>query len=104
MDSHQVARERAYSVETILNAIDVPTLVIGVTSDVLFPLNEQQLLAKYIKRSTYKEIESLYGHDGFLIETQQLTDHIRNFYKSSHAELVSASHETQNQVQGDVKL
>ena len=80
MDSHQVARERAYSIETVLNDIQPSTLVIGVTSDVLFPLNEQQLLAKYIKQSTYKEIDSLYGHDGFLIETEQLAEHIREFY------------------------
>ena len=88
MDSHHVARERAYSAETVLNTIDVPVLVIGVTSDLLFPLNEQQLLAKYIKHSTYKEIESLYGHDGFLIETQQLTQHIKDFYESRHCNQV----------------
>ncbi len=83
MDSHHVARERAYSVETVLNTIEVPTLVIGVTSDLLFPLNEQQLLAKYIKGSVYKEIDSLYGHDGFLIETKQLSEHINQFYKAN---------------------
>jgi homoserine O-acetyltransferase len=91
MDSHHVARERAYSVESVLNEISVPTLVIGVTSDVLFPVNEQQALAKYIPNAIYNEIDSLYGHDGFLIETTQLTEHIKQFYKSRHAELVSAS-------------
>jgi len=85
MDSHHVARERAYSVDTVLNTIEVPTLVIGVTSDLLFPLNEQQLLAKYIKGSVYKEIDSLYGHDGFLIETSQLTEHIKQFYKKNNS-------------------
>ncbi len=81
MDSHHVARERAYSVETLLNTINVPTLIIGVTSDLLFPVNEQKLLAKYIKGSIYKEIDSLYGHDGFLIETDQLSEYINRFYK-----------------------
>ncbi len=86
MDSHNIARERAYSIETVLNDIDIPTLVIAVTSDVLFPINEQQLLAKGIKNSVYKEIDSLYGHDGFLIETKQLTEHIKQFYKTQHKE------------------
>lgn len=101
MDSHQVARERAYSVETVLNDIKVPTLVIGVTSDVLFPLNEQQVLAKYIKNSVYKEIGSLYGHDGFLIETEQLAKHIKDFYLSRHPELDSGPPEILNQVLQD---
>jgi homoserine O-acetyltransferase len=86
MDSHNVARERAYSVETVLNDIEAPTLVIAVSSDVLFPPNEQQLLAKGIKTSVYKEIDSLYGHDGFLIETKQLTEHIKQFYTTNKNE------------------
>jgi len=86
MDSHHVARERAYSIETVLNDIEVPTLVIAVTSDVLFPVNEQQLLVKGIKTSIYKEIDSLYGHDGFLIETKQLTEHIKQFYHTQNKE------------------
>ena len=84
MDSHNVARERAYSIETVLSDIEIPTLVISVSSDVLFPINEQQLLAKGIKNSVYKEIDSLYGHDGFLIETKQLTEHIKKFYQSKN--------------------
>jgi homoserine O-acetyltransferase len=83
MDSHHIARNRAYSIETVLNEIQSASLVIGVTSDILFPLNEQKLLAKGIKNSVYKEIESLYGHDGFLIETKQLTEHIKAFYTTS---------------------
>jgi homoserine O-acetyltransferase len=83
MDSHHVARERAYSIETVLNTIKIPTLVIGVTSDVLFPLNEQKLITKYIHNSVYNEIDSLNGHDGFLIETKQLTEHIHRFYEGN---------------------
>ena len=80
MDSHHVSRNRCFSLETALLDIKIPTLVIGVTSDLLFPIQEQHLLAKYIKNSIYKEIDSLYGHDGFLIETSQLTEHIKQFH------------------------
>ncbi|MES2516272.1 MAG: homoserine O-acetyltransferase [Bacteroidota bacterium] len=86
MDSHHVARERAYSAETVLNAIKIKTLIIGVTSDLLFPLSEQQTLAKYIPKAAYAEIDSLYGHDGFLIETKQLTEHIQQFYEKNNKE------------------
>ena len=52
----------------------------------MFPVNEQQLLAKGIKTSVYKEIDSLYGHDGFLIETKQLAEHIKQFYQTHKKE------------------
>jgi len=87
MDSHDVIRDRCFSVESALNEINADTLVIGVTTDVLFPIEEQKLLAKCIKRSVYKEIESLYGHDGFLIETKQLTKHITEFFETNNKQI-----------------
>lgn len=89
MDTHGVARERAYSLETVLNEILVPTLVIGVTSDLLFPVNEQKLLARYIKNAVYSEIDSFYGHDGFLIETSEITRKIKQFYQTTKKEQLS---------------
>ncbi len=87
MDSHDVARGRSSSVEQALSQINSSTLVIGVASDILFPVEEQKQLAKNIKDATYKEIDSLYGHDGFLIETEQLTQHIKTFYKHAATKL-----------------
>lgn len=81
MDSHHIARDRAYSVETVLREITARTLVIGLSSDLLFPPAEQKLLAKGIPGAVFHEIDSLYGHDGFLIETEQLAALIRAFYK-----------------------
>lgn len=83
MDSHHVARERCFSVETALSEIEAKTLIIGVSSDILFPIQEQKLLAKYIKKATYEEIDSLYGHDGFLLETGQLAKHIQKFLNTN---------------------
>jgi len=92
MDSHNVARERACSIEVALNTINIQTLIIGVTSDVLFPLLEQQILAKNICTAFYKEINSFYGHDGFLIETGQLAAHIRVFYKTIKQQIVTLTY------------
>lgn len=94
MDSHHVARERAYSVETVLNDIKARTLVIGLTSDLLFPPAEQKRLAKGIKGAVFQEIDSLYGHDGFLIETAKLTGLIRTFYKGSYVSTEQSIHQT----------
>lgn len=84
MDSHNVARNRNEAVEHALAGIKTKTLVIGISSDILFPPAEQQFLAKHIPNSQYNEIDSFYGHDGFLLETKQLTEVIKNFYTSQY--------------------
>jgi homoserine O-acetyltransferase len=82
MDSHNVGRGRE-SIAAALKEIKSNTLVIGIANDVLFPLSEQQFLADHIKDAEFKTIKSAYGHDGFLIETDQLTNIIDNFLKES---------------------
>jgi homoserine O-acetyltransferase len=79
MDSHNLARNRAASLPEVLTQIPMPTLVMGIRSDVLFPVQEQRYLAAHIPNAQYIEIDSDYGHDGFLIETPTITAHTRPF-------------------------
>lgn len=79
MDSHNVARGRG-SIKNALNAIKSKVLVVAISSDILFPPEEQLEIANYINDSSYSVIDSLYGHDGFLIETEKLSQLIRDFY------------------------
>lgn len=76
MDSHNVGRNRG-SVEAALASITAKTLVIGVTTDILFPISEQQFLAAHIPIANFAAIESLYGHDGFLLEFEQIEKLLR---------------------------
>lgn len=78
MDSHNVGRNRG-SVEKALQQIKAKTLVVGISSDILFPPSEQQFLAQHIPGAIYHEIDSFYGHDGFLIETEKLTTLLEAF-------------------------
>ena len=78
MDSHNVGRNRG-SILNALGLIEARTLVVGIHSDVLFPPAEQQFLARHIPDAVYEELESLYGHDGFLIEFKPLTQLIRKW-------------------------
>ena len=78
MDSHNVGRNRG-SILNALGLIEAKTLVVGIRSDVLFPPSEQQFLARHIPDALYEELESLFGHDGFLIEFKPLTQLIRKF-------------------------
>jgi homoserine O-acetyltransferase/O-succinyltransferase len=78
MDSHDVARGRG-SLESALQGIRARALVIGIETDILFPLPEQQLLASLIPGAAYRSIGSLYGHDGFLLEFGQIEQLVKDF-------------------------
>lgn len=81
MDAHNVGRKRV-SVINALNKITAKTLVIGITTDVLFPVQEQIFLFENIKDAKLELIESPYGHDGFLTEGEKINDLILNFINS----------------------
>lgn len=87
MDSHNVGRGRQ-GVEKALSLIKARTLVIGIKSDVLFPVEEQQFLAAHIAGAEFVELDSFYGHDGFLIETGALTNILGAFFKTAVKEKV----------------
>ena len=78
MDSHDVGRGRASRIDA-LYAIQARTLVVGVDSDQLFPLTEQQYLANNIYNASLGVIESPHGHDAFLINYDQLEKIIKDF-------------------------
>jgi homoserine O-acetyltransferase len=79
-DSHNAGRGRG-GVESALRSVRSETLCIGITSDVLFPVAEQKFVAENIKGARYVEIESFYGHDGFLIETGKVTEVVKRFWE-----------------------
>lgn len=76
MDSHNIARNRFSSLEEALKNIHQPMLIIGIDSDILCPLSEQEFLADHIPNSTLHIISSDYGHDGFLIEGEAISRHL----------------------------
>jgi homoserine O-acetyltransferase len=64
--------KRDGELEPRLGSIRCPSLVIGVTSDILFPVWQQRELAELLEvgpgDATYLEIDAPFGHDTFLIE------------------------------------
>lgn len=81
MDSHNLARDRS-SLTEVLNTIRAKTLVIGITSDLLCPLQELQFLAGHIPGASFQAIDSVFGHDGFLVETEAITHHLSQWITS----------------------
>jgi homoserine O-acetyltransferase/O-succinyltransferase len=90
MDSHNVGRGRG-TVEAALSNVKAKTLVISVSSDLLFPVSEQKFLANHIPGASYSAIDSFYGHDGFLIETEKLTGELKKFYGQVVPEVAGAA-------------
>lgn len=72
LDSHNVGRGRG-GVEAALGGITAGTIVIGIDTDTIFPPKRMVSWAKMIPGAEYFDISSDFGHDGFLLETGQLT-------------------------------
>jgi homoserine O-acetyltransferase len=83
MDSHNIGRNRS-SIEEALRTISAKTLVIGISSDLLFPVSEQAFLAKHIPNAQLEIIDSIFGHDGFLVETKTLENLLINFLNNEN--------------------
>ena len=78
LDTHNIGRDRE-SMENALSKITANTVVIGFDTDLLVPKVEQEFLAKHIPGGNYAEIETLFGHDAFLIEHEAIRNTIRKY-------------------------
>ncbi len=85
MNSQDVGRDRE-SVESALSKITCRTLVLGLDSDRLFPLSGQKIIAEHISGELYggelQVIQSEFGHDGFLIEIQEVGSRLKGLIES----------------------
>ena len=77
-DTHDVGRGRG-GMYAALSTIKAKTLVIGLTTDIVFPPSDMIALAARIPRAKYAEIHSPFGHDGFLVEYLQLNALMKPF-------------------------
>lgn len=82
MDLHDIARGRG-SLEAAARRITSPTMVMGVSSDILYPPYQQRQIADLLTANgtpvEYIEIDSPHGHDGFLIEPDQVGPPLADF-------------------------
>lgn len=76
VDSNNLGRGRGGE-EAALGMIRAQATLIAIDTDLIFPAHKMKDMAKYIKGSEYHEITSHFGHDGFLLETDQLDRIIR---------------------------
>ncbi|AXY76114.1 homoserine O-acetyltransferase [Paraflavitalea soli] len=73
LDTHHLGRGRGGDAEKILQGIRQKTLLIGISSDILCPLEEQRHMQAHLPNATLVEIDSAYGHDGFMVEAGKIS-------------------------------
>ena len=66
--------------EKALAGITAKTLCIGIDSDILFPVKESARMADGIPGAALEVISSDFGHDGFLLEHEQITNCIKKHF------------------------
>lgn len=91
MDSHDVGRSRG-GILAALKKITAKTLVIGIISDVLYPISEQAFLHENIAGAQFLSIASDFGHDGFLLEYEKIETALKKFIEersSNHLKVVN---------------
>ena len=84
-DTHDVGRGRG-GTDAALARIAARTLLVGITTDMIFTPAEMRALQRQIPGSEYHEIDSPFGHDGFLVEHEQLNDILRPFMEGQPTE------------------
>ncbi len=78
MDDFDLAEGRG-RLKNVLQKMTMPSLVMGISSDVLYPEPEQLALVAGLPNAEYARISSPHGHDAFLIEFPQLAARLRRF-------------------------
>ncbi len=88
MDRHDVGRDTCggrshrQDYQSVLQSIHQPTLVVGIDSDILYPPVEQQELADLIPHAQLRWLNSIDGHDAFLINMEVLNELVISFRNS----------------------
>ena len=82
-DTHNVGRGRG-GIQNALKKVEVPALCVGITTDMIFTPEEMKELADMLPKAVYKQLDSDFGHDGFLVEFSFLNAIINDFFNSIH--------------------
>ncbi|CCH58324.1 hypothetical protein TBLA_0A05310 [Henningerozyma blattae CBS 6284] len=106
LDTHDLSRDRfTYSLNSdseseseqddenivkVLQSIEQPSLIIGISSDGLFTYSEQEFLAQHIPNAKLNEIVSPEGHDAFLLEFKLINGLIVDFLHENAKEITNS--------------
>ncbi|KAG9300910.1 hypothetical protein G9A89_004968 [Geosiphon pyriformis] len=87
MDAHDITSGRGGELEQVLRTLQQTSMVIGIESDGLFTISEQYELAEHLPNAEMVTIQSSEGHDGFLLEFDQINSHILRFIRTNFPQI-----------------
>lgn len=78
------------SMNEALSTVKCPVLVMGAQTDILFPVIQQREICKWLKEAgnhsvSYFEMDSLYGHDTFLLNLNDVGTAVKGFLETNLA-------------------
>ncbi|MDJ0792189.1 MAG: homoserine O-acetyltransferase [Acidimicrobiia bacterium] len=85
MDSHDLGRGRG-PIEGVLRHVEARALVVGISSDVLYPVAEVRALADALPNGQFAVLDTPHGHDGFLIALEDLNRVVTGFLTANERE------------------
>ena len=79
LNRHDVGRGRG-GLNKALASSTVPTMIVGVDTDILYPYHQQEHLSRNLGNlMAMSKLSSPVGHDAFLVEARQMDRILRNF-------------------------
>lgn len=69
LDGFDLGRGDRGGVAKALSTIKCPVAVIGFSTDIMYPIDQVRRLAEALPNGTFYQVDSPFGHDGFLVET-----------------------------------
>lgn len=98
LDTHDIARGRDESqdgsgIPKVLATMPPRALVISIATDGLFTPHEQKEIAQHIPDAELVVIHSPDGHDGFLLEFEQINTHILKYLRREFPQYYKATDE-----------
>jgi homoserine O-acetyltransferase len=92
MDTHDIGRGRG-GIERVLERVQANVLSIAISRDLLYPADHQEELVNILKKNgknvEYHYIDSIYGHDGFLVEFAKLGPIVKDFMEKQCQDLLT---------------
>ena len=80
-DTHDIGRGRG-GTDLVIASLNMPALVVGISTDIIFTKENMKALAGKMPVAKYEEIDSPFGHDGFLVEHELLNSLIKKFFEN----------------------
>jgi len=78
LDTHDIGRKRGGAINA-LKQIRAKTLILGIESDLLFFIEDQMFMYQFMPNAKLVMIQSDYGHDGFLLENEKISNELSAF-------------------------